>query len=143
MTRALESVSFLGFQPRERLNDLYNAADLHLVTLRDEISGLLVPSKYAAALAAGKPVLVVGGAGTDLHREIVDRQLGWTCPHEPERIVEAVLEAARDRAATRRRGEAARLCFEERYARTRTARAWTDLLDRLAGSRDHGDHPHA
>lgn len=132
MTAALANVKFLGMQPRERLNALYSAADLHLVTLRDEVSGLLVPSKYAAALAAGRPVLVVGGAGTDLHREIAERGLGWVCPHDPERIVQAVAEAAGDRAELRRRGEAARLCFEERYSRALTGRAWSRLLERLS-----------
>lgn len=144
MTATLATLSYLGMQPRERLNALYNAADLHLVTLRDEISGLLVPSKYAAALAAGKPVLVVGGTGTDLHREIVERGLGWTCPHDPERVAAAVAEAARDRGATRRRGQAARLCFEERYSRALTGRAWSRLLERLSGNATHpGGPPHA
>lgn len=142
MTQALATVSFLGVQPRERLNALYNAADLHLVSLRDEISGLLVPSKYAAALAAGKPVLVVGGTGTDLHREIDERRLGWTCPHDPGRIVQAVAEAAGDRGATRRRGEDARRCFEERYSRALTGGAWSRLLERLTANATHpGGNP--
>ena len=67
----LTNVRFLPYQPRERLGELYNAADAHLVTLRDEVAGLLVPSKYAAALAAGKPVLLVGGRGADLFDEPV------------------------------------------------------------------------
>lgn len=143
MTATLATVKYLEVQPRERLNALYNAADLHLVTLRDEVSGLLVPSKYAAALAAGKPVLVVGGAGTDLHREIGERGLGWTCPHDPGRIAEAVAEAAGNRGATRRRGQAARLCFEERHSRALTGGAWSQLLERLSANATHpGEPPH-
>jgi glycosyltransferase involved in cell wall biosynthesis len=135
----LGSVRFLGYQPRQRLNELYNAADLHLVTLRDEVTGLLVPSKYAATLAAGKPVLLVGGEGSDLQAEIVARGLGWISPHTAEAVVEAVTEgvAARRRDGRREaaglaaRGQAARRVFDERYSRRRAFDAWSRLLEGL------------
>ncbi|HEY0781196.1 MAG TPA: glycosyltransferase family 4 protein, partial [Thermoanaerobaculia bacterium] len=114
----LPSVRFLGYQPRERLGEMYSAADLHLITLRDEVAGLLVPSKYAAALAAGRPVLVVGGAGTDLHTEVAEQRLGWVCPHEPAAVATAVSEAERDPEALRAMGQAARALFDRKYSRT-------------------------
>ena len=124
----LSDVRFLEYQPREALGALYNAADVHLVTLRDEVAGLLVPSKYAAALAAGKPVLVVGGAGTDLHAEVVERRAGWACPHDPAAVAAVLREAAANPAEVRARGRAARALFEEKYSRDLAFRAWARLL---------------
>lgn len=144
MVDTLEQVIFLEYQPRELLNALYNAADLHLVTLEDEVAGLLVPSKYAAALAAGKPVLVVGGEGTDLHREIRELALGWCCPHSAAAVTAAVREAAGDPAATAERGRAARRRFDERYSRALTSQAWGDMLARLTPIEPGpGETPHA
>jgi putative colanic acid biosynthesis glycosyltransferase WcaI len=124
----LPNVRFLGYQSRERLNDLYNAADLHLVTLRDEVAGLLVPSKYAATLAAGKPVLVVGGRGTDLHDEVAAEGLGWVCPHEAAAVTAALLAAAGRPERLREIGAAGRRVFAARYARDLTTPAWSRLL---------------
>jgi colanic acid biosynthesis glycosyl transferase WcaI len=131
----LSAVRFLGYQPRERLQDLYNAADVHLVTLRDEVAGLLVPSKYAAALAAGKPVLVVGGGGTDLHAEVADRQVGWACPHDPAAVA-ATLRQAAELAShpeqIRALGRNARQLFEEKYSRELARRSWARLLSEVS-----------
>ena len=41
--------------PREKLGDALAAGDVHLVTLRPRIPGLLVPSKIYGILAAGRP----------------------------------------------------------------------------------------
>ncbi len=124
----LPNVRFLPYQPRERLNDLYNAAELHLVTLRDEVSGLLVPSKYSASLAAGKAVLLVGGSGTDMHREVTERDVGWVCSHEAQEVATAIREAAADVRRVEEMGARGRAVFEERYGRTAATRQWLELL---------------
>ena len=63
------------------------------MTLRDEVSGLLFPSKYPAALAAVKPVLLVGGHGAPFEWEIQSKGLGWTCPHQASAVMDAIRDA--------------------------------------------------
>lgn len=130
-TAGLSTVGFFPYQPRERLGELYAAADLHLVTLRDEVSGLLVPSKYAAALAAGRPVLLVGGSGTDMHEEITREQVGWALPHDPEVLAATLASAAADPADLVLGGNAARKLFEGQYARSLATSRWAALLAEL------------
>jgi glycosyltransferase involved in cell wall biosynthesis len=128
------NVRFLPYQPRERLDELYNAADVHLVTLRDEVAGLLVPSKYAAALAAGKPVLLVGGRGADLFEEIQEARVGWALDHDPRLLEDAIVEAIERPAIVQGMGSRARALFDRKYSRTRCTEAWADLLrDVVAG----------
>lgn len=64
-SRGLAGVRFLPFQPAERLAESLSAADLHLATMDPRAEGLLVPSKVAGALAAGRPVLFLGPAGSE------------------------------------------------------------------------------
>jgi glycosyltransferase involved in cell wall biosynthesis len=135
-TASLGNVLFLPYQPREDLQQLYNVADIHLVTLRDEVAGLLVPSKYPAALAAGKPVLLVGGSGTDLHSEIRARGLGWVRPHEAGAVAEALRAAIGDRGALAEMGRNARHVFEERYSGERAIGRWLELLQEVAQRED-------
>jgi len=130
----LPNVAFLPYQPRETLRALYAAADVHLVTLRDEVRGLLVPSKFAAALAAGKPVLLVGGDRSALGAEIVREGVGWCCPHEPGAVVGVIESALDDGAGRAVIGARARALFEARYGRQAATRRWAELLAEVAGA---------
>jgi len=127
----LPNVRFMEYQPRERLNQLYNAVNLHLITMRDEVAGLLVPSKYAAALAAGKPVLLVGGEGADLHQEIEELRVGWVCRHNPLEIRQAIIEAITHPGRSAEMGEASRRVFEDRYSHKIARKRWMELMESL------------
>ncbi|MBK3733891.1 glycosyltransferase [Azospirillum brasilense] len=63
--RGLTNVRMLPLQPSDRLAESLSAADLHLATMDPRADGLLVPSKVAGALAAGRPCLFLGPAGSD------------------------------------------------------------------------------
>ncbi len=138
-TRGLGNVLFFDYRPREMLNDLYAAADVHLVTLRDEVAGLLWPSKYPAALASGRPVLLVGGENSTIWREILQRGVGWCCAHDPADLTDAVLAAKAELATSDERRSRARELFDQRYSRELTSQRWVELVENLAApqSRRH------
>jgi hypothetical protein len=54
--------------PLEELGRLLVTADVHLITLRDEFVGYVLPSKVWGCLASGKPILFVGSDASDVHR---------------------------------------------------------------------------
>jgi glycosyltransferase involved in cell wall biosynthesis len=134
LAAGLANVRFLPYQPREALGALYNAAEVHLVTMRDEVAGLLVPSKYAAALAAARPVLLVGGTETGIAREIEDEGLGWVCPHDPGVVVAALKEALQVRGLLEEQGRRARAVFEGRYERGGATARWSRVLRDVAAA---------
>lgn len=53
--------------PLSELPRLMAAADAHLITLRDEFAGYVLPSKVYACLASRRPVLFVGPTESDVH----------------------------------------------------------------------------
>ena len=53
--------------PLEQLPGLLLAADAHLITLRDEFVGYVLPSKVYACIASGRPVVFVGSERSDVH----------------------------------------------------------------------------
>jgi colanic acid biosynthesis glycosyl transferase WcaI len=53
----LANFRLLPLQPPERLNDLLNLADLHLLPERSEAADLVMPSKLGGMLASGRPIL--------------------------------------------------------------------------------------
>ena len=53
--------------PLEQLPGLLLAADVHLITLRDQFVGYVVPSKIHACIDSGKRILFVGTEHSDVH----------------------------------------------------------------------------
>ena len=53
--------------PLDQLAGLLMAADAHLVTLRPQFSGLVLPSKIHACLATRRPIVFVGPQSSDVH----------------------------------------------------------------------------
>jgi len=51
----------------ESLAGVLLAADIHLITLRDEFVGYVLPSKVYACVDSGRPILFVGSARSDIH----------------------------------------------------------------------------
>lgn len=74
--RGLENIRLLPWQPASRLQELMESGDVHLVTMKTEASGLLVPSKLYSALAAGRPCIFVGPDTTETARIIKDFNAG-------------------------------------------------------------------
>ena len=62
----LPNVYWLPLQPYERLNDLLNLADIHLLPQRSDVADLVMPSKLVSMLASGKPVLATAHPGTQI-----------------------------------------------------------------------------
>lgn len=58
--RHLANVQFLPFQPKEQLTDLLASADVHLACMRNDLCGLVVPSKVYGILAAMRPCVFLG-----------------------------------------------------------------------------------
>lgn len=98
--RAFANVRILPFQPVERLAESLSAADLHVVTMEHALEGLVVPSKVYGALAAGRPVVFLGPAGSEAARLITEAEAGTVLTEASgATLAAAVLDWAREDAA--------------------------------------------
>jgi putative colanic acid biosynthesis glycosyltransferase WcaI len=66
MLRGADNVTMLPLQPFDRLNDLLNAADIHLLPQRPDAADLVMPSKLTGMLASGRPVIATAASGTQV-----------------------------------------------------------------------------
>lgn len=73
---ALPNLRLLPWQPTHRLAESLGAADLHLASMDERAEGMMVPSKVAGALAAGRPCILLGSAGGAAARQIADSGCG-------------------------------------------------------------------
>jgi colanic acid biosynthesis glycosyl transferase WcaI len=75
-------IEFVPFASPDTLQDRLACADIHVVTLRAGWAGMVIPSKFFGALAAGRPVLFAGSVHSSLAFWIREFQIGWVLTTE-------------------------------------------------------------
>ncbi len=125
----LPSITCRSYVPRDDLADLLAVGDVHIVSLRPEVEGLLWPSKVAGALAAGRPLVVLSPETSSLAAEVRNERLGWTVPHDAERILGVLRDLVARRTELPEIGRRGRALFDRRYARVEACRRWVRLLE--------------
>jgi glycosyltransferase involved in cell wall biosynthesis len=71
------NITLAGFAPESELQQRLVAPDIHMVSLKPEWTGTVVPSKFFGSLAVGRPVLFAGSKESSIARWIAEHQVGW------------------------------------------------------------------
>jgi colanic acid biosynthesis glycosyl transferase WcaI len=95
LARGLENVQFLPLQPPERLNELLNLADIHLLPQRADAADVVMPSKLTGMLASGRPVIATAQSGTELSAVVSGKGL-VVLPGDVPSLVCAIDQLASD-----------------------------------------------
>jgi glycosyltransferase involved in cell wall biosynthesis len=112
----IAAASFLPYCSRDRLNDLFSASDIGLVTQTNSSLGSLVPSKAYSLMAAGLPILFIGPAESTIAAMIRRFQCGWELRcGDSTALVDLLNRLSLDRTLIVEAGARAREAFEEHY----------------------------
>jgi glycosyltransferase involved in cell wall biosynthesis len=126
--RNLANTRFLPPQPWKTLPESLGAGHLHLVTLRANISGLVVPSKFYGGMASGRPCLFIGPGDSEVARLIAEHELGRVvAPGDGAGLSAAILAYRDDPVTLEEQGRQARL-FGQRSTLSRSAGQFADLF---------------
>lgn len=135
--RRLSNVRFEPYQPREALGLSLTAPDLHLVSLLPNLEGLIVPSKFYGALAAGRPVAFIGDIQGELAHEITDARCGGVfAPSNTLGLAAFIANLARNSDDAKSMGARARSLFMEKYEKSGRIAAWRMQLTRVGISHE-------
>lgn len=126
------NVSFAGFAPEAELEKRLGACDLHLVSLRPEWTGAVVPSKFFGALAIGRGVIFAGSPDSAIARWVTEHDVGWVLtPSTVPAVAAHLRRLARDPGellALRRRCHAV---YHEHFSKAHQLDLWDAELRRL------------
>ena len=126
------AVRFLPYQPRARLAESLSAADVHLVSLRPEFEGLIVPSKFYGIAAAGRPALFIGDPEGEIATVLKSSGCGLTVAQgDGDALAKAVLDLSADPERCQAMGARARALFEREYDKLIAVATWRRLLASL------------
>jgi len=134
----LSNFRYLPYFPREQIKHSLPMADVHLMTLREEMAGIAVPGKLYGIMAAGRPVVMVGPEASESGETIRGHDVGHVVDpsreSDPEqRLYDTLLRLYSDNDERRRLGQKGREAFLETFEREVCCRAWTDLLRAQVG----------
>lgn len=132
----LRNMLFKPYQPLEQLAASLSAADVHVVTLRPELEGLVVPSKFYGVLAAGRPAIFVGDPRGEVARLILSHRCGTNVALGDAEALAAVIRQLRatpqqlaDMAASALRASTHEL------GRAQSLAQWQEILSGVQGQR--------
>ena len=106
---------------------------MHLVSLRPELEGLIVPSKLCGIMAAGRPCIFIGDPHGEVAEIVARVQCGFSIRQgDGEGLAAAICEFAANPDLRQTMGENARRGFEQEFERSVAIEKWADLLAELA-----------
>ena len=104
-------------------------ADIAMVSLEPEISGLAIPSKAFYSLAAGTPLIVLSEAQSELATLVQNHECGWlVAPGDAARIAEIVTEMLASPKMLDRFKQNARATAKSIGARNRNSIAFREVV---------------
>jgi colanic acid biosynthesis glycosyl transferase WcaI len=107
MAEGLQNIIWIPLQPLERLNDLLNLADIHLLPQRADAADLVMPSKLTGILASGRPVIATAAEGTEVWSVVDGRGIN-TPPGDVGAFVAAIQRLVDDPDERIRLGQSGR-----------------------------------
>jgi len=110
----MRNVVWCELQPVERLNEVLNAADIHVLPQRADAADLVMPSKLTGMFASGRATVGTAQSGTQLG--IALESAGQRVPPEnAPALAQAIIELANNPGERARLGHAGRRYAEEHF----------------------------
>ena len=131
---AMTTVIFKPYQPQDRLADSLSVADVHLISLRPELEGLIVPSKVYGIQAAGRAAIFIGDRHGEIAHQLTRTESGLVvAAGDGAGLAAAVAALAADPARCCGLGENARQAFEREFDKPLAMQRWEAVLTEVAG----------
>lgn len=126
----MSKVTFGGAYGRNQQNSILTDCDLAIVTLADGMYGLGVPSKTYNILAAGKPILFIGDARSEIALLIKENNIGYVFEkQDTEALIKffSSLTLARIHELNEK-GKRARILAENSYSQEKIMAKYIELF---------------
>jgi len=140
----LDNIQMLDYFPREQLHISLSIADTHLISVRPEMAGIVVPGKLYGAMASGRPALFVGPERSESADTIREAGCGMTILQgDVDSLVNAILQLAENPDLASRLGQKGREVFLTTYEKNACCEQWSELIGSLlpVPHESHVSHP--
>jgi colanic acid biosynthesis glycosyl transferase WcaI len=127
-----QKFQFLPYQDQAMLNDSLGVPDLHWISLKPELEGLIVPSKFYSVAAAGRPMVVIAARDGELATLVQRHKCGYVIePGDSVALADLLKRLATDSSALPSMGAAARKMLDAHFSRQQAFEKWQRLLNQV------------
>jgi len=128
----LKNINFLPYQPVEKLNYSLSSPDIHLITSKKGLAGIVVPSKIFRILSCGKPFI----AWVDEDSEISYIAKQFNCgiivqPGNVEEMIKSLEWALNNQSELKKMGENSRKAAVDFFDRKVSTDKFNKLLEEI------------
>ncbi|MHB1021179.1 MAG: WcaI family glycosyltransferase [Acidobacteriaceae bacterium] len=136
MVQGMTNVSLLPLQPMERLNELLNVADIHLLPQKADAADLVMPSKLTGMLSSGRPVVATAGEGTQVAEVVQGRGIAVPAG-DLDAVCGAIQVLVNDTELRHKLGSAARAYAVDYLGREQVLRRFEAELRQLVAEAEY------
>lgn len=134
--KQINNAQYRDYVPRERLNESLGLADMHLISLKQGVEGIMVPSKLFGIMAVARAGVFVGEPTSEIARVLQESGSGVMVREgDHEGLARLIDELARDPARRFDMGNKALDHVHGRYDAASACAMWERLLVRLVDSK--------
>jgi glycosyltransferase involved in cell wall biosynthesis len=127
--RGLSQVMFQPYQPRSALSQSLGAGDVHWLSLKAGLDGLILPSKFYGIAAAGRPIIIVSAPDGELAKLVSQFDCGFhVALGQGEDFARAIVLLAANRERRHQMGINARRMLETHFTKAQALERWYALL---------------
>jgi colanic acid biosynthesis glycosyl transferase WcaI len=130
----LPNVRSLPYQPLTTLRYSLSAADIHLVTLGDEMVGIVHPCKVYGAMAVARPILLLGPERSHVGDLLAREPIGWVLSQGDVdgavQLLTRILALPVDELV--KRGQRARAMIDAEFSKALLCGRLCDRLERVS-----------
>jgi colanic acid biosynthesis glycosyl transferase WcaI len=123
---------FFPYQDQALLKYSLCVADVHWISLRPELEGLVVPSKFYGVAAAGRPIIAISAKDGEIARLVEQHGCGLVIePGNAQALAEALSRLSTDSERIADMGVRARAMLEAHFTRRQAFDRWREVLDQI------------
>ncbi len=125
----LSNVKFFPYQEWSMLSHSLSAANISIVTLDNNISGLTMPSKIYSLMAAGTPIIALCDSTSDVAKIITESQCGFVVEQDnAQELSQKIQEMKNNQGLLKTMGNNARKYFEQHFTLEKAATQYETII---------------
>lgn len=133
--RGLHNVAVRDYRPRGEMSESLADCDLSVISFVSGMSGVSVPSRLYNVLAAGRPILAICDADSELALVVEEERLGWVVrPNDVDGLVAVLRQAATHRTDLFALGARAYDAAQRRFSRACVMQSYEELFRRMVSA---------
>ena len=126
----IDNVVFKPYQNASELAYSLSLPDVHIVSLKPELEGLIVPSKFYGVLSVARPIIFIGDKEGEISLYLKKWQCGLSVsPGDVTSFVESILQLKGSEESRERMSTAALNLYQSKFSIGKSIEQWRSVLN--------------